>query len=471
MTVDIPEIKQIGGSFRDPDGYVYVLDGIVYRQVNQSYRTNYDRLLSSGLYAVLTDRQLLIPHTEIDHPLVHNKNTYKILRPEKIPFISYPYEWSFSQLKDAALATLDIQKRALAHHMILKDASAYNIQFLNGKPILIDTLSFQEYREGEAWIAYKQFCQHFLAPLVLMSHKDIRLNQLLRIYIDGIPLDLATSLLPKRTYLNLGIVMHLHLHARAQRRYAKIAQPTNSKSSKRLGRQALLNITDSLRSAIQRLKWDHGDTSWAGYYEGDSYHHEGFNDKNSIVNEYLSIINPECVWDLGANTGVFSRIASQRGSFTVSIDSDPGVVEANYLQTKEQKERKLLPLLIDFTNPSARIGWANNERESLAERSNADCVMALALIHHLAISNNVPLAKIADFFASLAEWLIIEFVPKTDRKVQQLLASREDVFEEYNQAEFERSFGEKYEIIRSQQIRNSSRNLYLLRHRGHDTGT
>ena len=181
--------------------------------------------MRSGLYAELTDRQLLVPHSDAGQPLNVDEQVYKVLRPEQLPFISYPYEWSFSQLKDAALATLEIQRRALAHGMTLKDASAYNIQFSRGNPLLIDTLSFEMYREGQSWIAYKQFCQHFLAPLLLMSYRDVRLGQLLRVYIDGIPLDLAASLLPKHSYLNLGVAMHLHLHARAQKRYAGKTPP------------------------------------------------------------------------------------------------------------------------------------------------------------------------------------------------------------------------------------------------------
>ncbi len=456
---------RIGGSFRDPNGFVFVADGLVYRQVNESYRTNYDQLMESGLYAELVDRGLLIPHSEAGSDLSPGGQSYKILQPGQIPFISYPYEWSFSQLKDAALATLNIQRRALQQGMILKDASAYNIQFRHGKPLLIDTLSFETYQDGQAWVAYRQFCQHFLAPLVLMSRKDIRLSQLLRVYIDGIPLDLAKSLLPNRTWLDFGAIMHLHLHARAQQRYANKPPPPQSSRRRRLGKTALMNICDSLRSTVNGLKWDPKSTSWARYYEGDSYHEEGFDDKHRTVTEYLSIVKPDCLWDLGSNTGVFGRIASDQGVFTVSIDSDPGAVEANYLQSMRRNETQLHPLLVDLTNPSAALGWANNERDSLAQRCKADCVLALALIHHLAIGNNVPLRNIAKYLASLAEWLIIEFVPKSDAKVKMLLASRQDIFADYTQSAFEDVFSEICEIVRSNSIQSSDRRLYLMRRR------
>ena len=460
----MPRFERIGGSFRDPNGFVFSLDGEVHRQVNQPYQAHYERLMQSGLYQSLVADELLIAHEEVDAVAAPAQGAYKILRPQQLPFVSYPYEWCFSQLKDAALTTLRIQKRALAQGMTLKDASAYNIQFLDGKPRLIDTLSFETLTEGGAWVAYRQFCQHFLAPLALMSCSDIRLSQLLRAHIDGIPLDLAARLLPKRAWLNTGLAMHLLLHARAQKRYAGSAGQAERR--KRLGKRDLLNIADSLRSTIQGLRWDPGGTSWSDYYAGDSYDEAGFEHKQQLVADYIALAAPRRLWDLGANTGRFSRIASGRGIFTLSMDNDPGVVEANYLKAKNDGETALHPLLVDLANPSPAMGWANEERDSLAARGPADCALALALLHHLAISNNVPLQRIAAFFASLAPRLIIEFVPKRDPKVQTLLATREDIFVDYERNAFERVFGEVYEIMQTQQLRGSERVLYLMRRRG-----
>ena len=459
------DARRIEGSFRDPSGFVFIEDGIIYRQVNRSYQQHYDRLISSGLYDRLTSLNYLVSHTEVDHPPLRQDDAYKILRPQPIPFISYPYEWSFSQIKGAALATLAALKQSLLHDLILKDASAYNVQFLAGKPILMDTLSFEIYQEGQPWQGYRQFCQHFLAPLALMSYKDIRLSRLLREYIDGIPLDLAASLLPRRSFLNVGLLTHLHLHARAQRRYAGKPAPAVSSGNTRLGKRSLLNIADSLQSTIKRLAWNPGTTSWADYYAGDSYQETGFDSKVKTVASFIRKANPRQVWDLGANTGVFSRVASQCGLFTVSIDSDPGAVEANYLFSRQRQEENLHPLLVDLTNPSAASGWANSERESLVQRSRADCILALALIHHIAIANNVPLGKIARFFASLAEWAIVEFVPKSDKKVQQLLVARDDIFVDYTRSGFEREFGCVYDVVLSAPIEESQRLIYLLRRR------
>jgi len=212
--VDKPKI--LSSSFRDPSGFVFNKDNQIYRQINKSYQSQYDHLMKSGLYDSLVKRHLLVSHEEINADAVIDDKAYKVIRPDQVPYVSYPYEWSFSQLKDAALCTLEVQKLALKHGMVLKDASAYNIQFIKARPVFIDTLSLEFYEQGSPWLAYKQFCQHFIAPLALMAYSDIRLSQLFRIYIDGIPLDLASQLLPTKTWFKYSLLSHIHLHARTQ---------------------------------------------------------------------------------------------------------------------------------------------------------------------------------------------------------------------------------------------------------------
>jgi hypothetical protein len=244
--------EDVPASFRDPSGFLFVRESSLFRQVNITYKENYDHLMTSGLYRALVDAELLIPHDEIDVEPAKPDKAYKIIKPELIEFISYPYEWCFSQLKDAALTTLKVHKKAFDFGMSLKDCSAYNIQFRKGKPIFIDTLSFEKYHEGQPWVAYRQFCQHFLAPLALMSHRDIRLNQLLRVYIDGVPLDLASSLLPLSTRFSFSLLSHIHLHARSQKHYASRSVDT---SRYKINRLSFLGLVDNLESAIKRLKW------------------------------------------------------------------------------------------------------------------------------------------------------------------------------------------------------------------------
>jgi hypothetical protein len=464
-------------SFRDPSGFLFFRGGAVYRVINNVYKENYDPLMGSGLYEALTREGLLIPHAEADPAEAPSDTAYKVIKPVPLSFITYPYEWSFSQLKDAALATLRVQQTAFRFGMSLKDCSAYNIQFLKGSPVFIDTLSFEKYPEGRPWVAYRQFCQHFLAPLALMKHTDVRLSQLFRVYVDGVPLDLASALLPFRTRLRFSLLSHIHLHAGAQRRYAgKGGRSSFVRSALRavpakelrppfplkMGRLAFLGLIDNLESTVKRLRWQPKGTEWADYYEDTNYSAEALAHKKRLVAEFLARTAPKTVWDLGANVGLFSRIASDQGIETIAFDVDPAAVEKNYLTVTANRETCLLPLVLDLTNPSPGLGWANTERTSFLDRGPADTVLALALVHHLAISNNVPLGNLAEFLAKIGRWLIIEFVPKSDSQVQRLLASREDVFTDYTQAVFERDFAKFFAIRASTRISRSERTLYLL---------
>jgi ribosomal protein L11 methylase PrmA len=450
---------RIAGSFRDPSGYLFFREGELYRQVNDIYKSNYDRLMDSGLYSVLVKAGLLIPHQEVQIDSFEPSITYKTIKPETISFISYPYEWSFSQLKDAALVTLEVQKVALKFGMSLKDASAYNIQFRKGKPVFIDTLSFENYQEGKPWIAYKQFCQHFLSPLALSRYKDIRLSQLLRIYMDGIPLDLTSLLLPIRTRFVFPLLMHIHLHAKSQKYFAGKSSGTAKGS---VSRMAFLGIIDSLDSGVRALKLLPSSTEWSGYYDNTNYSPSSFEHKKIVVSGFLDEVTPNTVWDFGANTGVFSRIASEKGIRVIAFDIDHGAAMKNYSECAARGEENILPLLFDINNPSPGIGWGNSERMTIFERGPTDTAMALALIHHLAISNNMPFGMIAKFFSRICGSLIIEFVPKNDSQVIRLLANRNDIFPDYDQFIFEREFGEHFTIRSSVKIEDSQRILYLM---------
>ncbi|NLN77481.1 MAG: SAM-dependent methyltransferase [Armatimonadetes bacterium] len=454
--------ERAAGSFRDPSGFVFWRDGAIYRQVNRIYKDHYDHLMASGLYEHLVAEGLLIPHEEVtDAPELSADGAYKVIRPEMVPFISYPYEWCFSQLKNAAITTLAVQKAALNYGMTLKDASAYNIQFYKGRPVFIDTLSFEKYVEGAPWTPYKQFCQHFYGVLAMMSYVDIRLQRQIQCFIDGIPLDLAAAVLPGKTKFVAPLFMHIHLHAKSMARYAD--RPIKSTEFQRkMSKTALLGLFDSLEGGIKRLKWEAEGTEWADYYSDDSYTTDGLAHKQRLLEEMLRAVSPKTVWDLGANTGFHSRLAAGVGAETIAFDVDPAAVEKGYLQMIQHKETNILPLLFDLTNPSPSIGWENNERMSLIDRGPVDLAMALALVHHLAISNNVPLPSIAELFSRICDRLIIEFVPKSDHKVQKLLATRQDIFPDYTQEGFMRAFETLFTIERSARIQDSDRVLYLM---------
>ena len=450
-------------SFRDPSGFLFYREDILYRQVNKVYQPHYDLMMESGLYAALIEQDLMVMHEETDDvPSPQSDFVYKIIRPEKVGFISYPYEWCFHELRSAALTTLRLARVALDHGMILKDASAYNLQFVDGSWKLIDTLSFEQYEEGEPWVAYKQFCQHFLAPLALMSFRDQRLNLMSRLFIDGIPLDVAAKLLPPRTKLNFGLTTHIHLHARTQARYAGKEVKRDEVKGK-ISQQALVGLLDSLRNTIKALSVRTSGTEWADYYDATNYSETAFEEKKAIVSAFIEKTQPQSVWDLGANNGEFSRLASDRGIFTVAFDVDPNAISKAYIQVRKDREKNLLPLVMDLTNPSPGLGWGHKERMSLMERGPVDMALALALVHHLAISNNVPLPKLAQFFSDICEYLVIEFVPKSDSQVQRLLTSRLDIFDDYTVEGFEAAFETQFEIIGRDAVTESERTLYLLK--------
>ncbi len=452
-------------SFRDPSGFVFRgPDGLVYRQVNKLYESNYRRLMDSGLYEELTEAGLMVSHEEVDSPA---DDSCRILRPHQIEFISYPYEWSFSMYKDAALATLDVQRRAMRRGMTLKDASSYNIQFDRGKPVFIDTLSFEEYVPGSPWVAYGQFCSHFLAPIALMSFTDIRLQRLMETFIDGVPLDLAARLLPRKARLRPGLVMHLFLHAWMQRKYSDTsAEDTKPAKKPMVNETGVRALADTLSSLVKRFNWKPAGTEWADYYATSSYDTDAIEEKKRIVGEFIERTSPATVWDLGANTGLFSTIAAQKGARTIAFDIDPACVEICYSDAKRQGEKNLLALRSDLTNPSPGIGWAHSERKSFVDRGPADLVMMLALIHHLSIANNLPLVQVAEFAKLLCSWLIIEWVPKDDPQVRRLLRNRVDIFDAYTQESFEVEFGRFFTVADSRPVGSDGRVLYLLEGKG-----
>ena len=458
MIMKVINNNQFSSSFRDNNGFVFEQNGIFYRQVNRSYQENYDFFISSGLYAQLINSNLLIAHEEIAANS-HDINCYKILKPLQLNFITYPASWSFSMLKDAALLTLSIQVEALRHDMILKDASSYNVQFLNGKPIFIDTLSFEKLKDNTKWLGFGQFCRHFLAPLSLSSYTDINLINLMSLYIDGIPLDLAVKLLPIKAKFNLGLCLHLFIHS-------KLILENQTKKSKlfktHFKKSDLFNQADSLFDTIQSLHISKQQTEWDSYYEKD-VSDKYFEHKEKIINDFLILIKTDFLLDLGANNGTFSMIAAKNCTQVFAFDVDPIAIEKLYKRIKREDIRNIIPLIIDIANPEPAIGWINEERKSILQRIKVDTIMVLALIHHLRISAGIPVQKLAKFLSDNCQNLIIEFIPKSDPKVQFLLRNREDVFDDYEELNFLTVFQEYFKILSQKKIETTNRILFLMK--------
>lgn len=446
---------RLPSSFRDPAGFIFTEDGLFYRQITECGSTAFRQLIDSGLQETLCKDNLTLPFE-----LISEDSEWVVLLPKQLSFISYPYEWCFSQLKDAALTTLAIQERALSVGLSLKDASAYNIQFDEGKPKLIDTSSFEIYSEGRPWIAYRQFCTHFLAPLLLMSKVSPDFGRTQAAFIDGIPLPLAVASVPRRTWLNPWLNLHLKQHAKAV-----ADSPEHSPAQSRvMPKSAVLGLLKTLTSAVNGLKFNPKKSSWGDYSSSTSYTDAGSKDKARVVQVFLEALpnSPDQVWDIGANAGEFSRLFSDRGINTVAWDGDMNAVERNYSSVRQKEETRMLPLMQDITNPSPSLGWANEERDSLTARGPADLAVSLAFIHHMVIGNSVPMAKVADFFAQIGRYLIIEFVQPEDQRVKQLQASR-DICHPYSEQVFVTEFSKKFDIVKREQIAKSDRTLFLLK--------
>lgn len=450
-------------SFRDLDSSIYIKNNEPYRIIFKSYEEHYAELEKSGLMEQLISELKLIPHTvcnsEIQNIAPQNE-IYKVIKPEIIPTISYSYEWSFSQLKEAALLTLDIQLQALKNDLTLKDASSYNIQFLYGKPIFIDTASFEKYQADSPWVAYKQFCQHFVAPLLFYKYDNAELIKLMWSNIDGIPLTVASKALPYKTKFNFFTWTHIHYHSKLELKHHS-NQAFKAKKIK-LSKAKLLGFLEFLKTGIENITLKNNQTVWSNYYDTFSYSEKSFNHKKDLVENHLKKINANTVLDLGCNDGEFSLIASKQAKQVIAVDFDYKVVENLYQQIKKTNTKNILPLLFDISNPSPAIGWANTERMNFFNRVKCDTLLALAVIHHIAIGNNVPFSKIASLLATMTTNLIIEFVPKQDVQTQKLLITKKDIFSKYTIEEFTYQFEKYFTINSSEKLIESDRVLFFM---------
>lgn len=448
------------GSYRDPSGFIFRRDGRLLRQVNSQYASAFETLIGSGLYGELVGDGLLVRHETVDRALAATPDAYRVIEPERIPFVSQPREWCPSQLRDAALLTLRVLERALAHGMVLKDASAHNVQFIGTRAIFIDSLSFEPYSPGQTWVAYRQFCESFLAPLALARHVDSGLLGLQAQYPDGIPLKLASKTLPKSTFCRPSLLLHLHLHSLSIDRYAN-AELGSHRWNRAIPKRALEGLNQSLLAAIEKLVWKPRASEWSSYHIKDSYGDMARATKETIVHRMLSAKRPAEVWDFGSNTGHFSRRIAALGAYTVSIDSDLEAVERNYNLARRELNRMVLPLHIDLMSPTPSTGFAHRERSSLGQRGPADMVVALALIHHLCLGRNLPIPMLVEWLSELGGSLLIEFVPKSDPQAQRLLQSRQDIFDGYSESCLETALANAYATVERHIIPESPRVLYL----------
>jgi ribosomal protein L11 methylase PrmA len=451
------------GSFRDPSGSVFSKDGRIYRSIFKHGVATFEAARAAGIYDRLFDSGLMISQQEVHKPDFAPEGTVHCLQHPRLKMISYPWEWPFSLLKDAALIHLDAMETLIPLGFWMRDASAYNVQYDGVGLRLIDTLSIGPRIAESPWIAYGQFCSHFLAPLAVAAYRDVRLLSHWRSCVDGFPLDFAVNILPRWRRYCPGLFMHLTLHSRFQKstdRKVDNGDPQRTKLPK-INDRRMMGLIQSLRRTIEGIKLKRISGAWKEYNKIRTYDDRDVVLKSDVVDRIVRRLQPKTVWDLGANTGDFSTIAAAHGAFTVGIDADPACVEIMYQKLyKEKRIKGFLPLMMDFANPSPGLGWDNNERFSLKERGPVDLVLALALIHHLVFTHCIPLPRIAEWIGSLTKYCLVEFCPMADPMVQKLLQNRGDEHHPYNLEVFKESFGKIFDFIDQASLTNQ-RTLFL----------
>ena len=448
-------------SFRDPSGYIFTDEGIIKRAIFPIYFKQYKALKTTGFFENLFKNKLLIPHTEL------SANDDKIvIQPENIPFITYPYEWSFNMYKEAALLTLKLQKYSIEHGFSLKDATAFNVTFHEGKAIFIDTLSFDFYQENTPWRAYKQFITHFLGPLVLAHYHGAQPLKLMSNFIDGIPIKMIASMLPFKSKMSPFLYSNIHLLAKFEDKHNEDYRGEAKAST--LSKKGQQNIIESLYDYIKKLTLkEHSE--WGNYYNKTNYSDDAFIQKSTIINQWISNLNTETLIDVGGNDGTFVRKIDAKLKQALVCDIDNNAVDFNYKTIKEHKESFMTPFVLDVLNPSAAVGFQNAERDSFINRIKAfapDVTLALAVIHHMSLSGNVTFDMSAKFFASFSSYLVIEFPKRNDSWVQRLLNNKvdfKDHFDFYNLENFEQSYATYFDVVEKISIQNSERVMYLLK--------
>lgn len=458
------------GSYRDPYGSVFEVNGRVFRGIKEEKAFLFSKFLESDFYKSNSNKKIVETKTisiddivEAGLPMDITNNFTLWVEHKPVDLITYPYEWSFEYLKKAAIFYLELHIDALNNNFQLKDSSAYNIQYIGSTPIFIDVLSFEPYNEGDRWIGYKQFCEQFLAPLALTSYRGINFNPMMRGSPDGLSIVDVSKLLPLKSFFSLTLLGNIHFHAMAMSKISSGSSRMEVKSMRQIPKQNLIALMESIKKFIKQLRAPQ-ESYWNGYDLKNSYTKEGTKEKETIVRNFIASHNLKTVLDIGCNTGYFSEIALKSGANKViGLDIDSGAVN---LASKRSllPEKLFTPLLYDFTNPSPSMGWRLKERASLERRlPKIDGVICLALIHHLVIGKNIPILEFIEWIVGISPRGLIEFVPKDDEMVVGLLSSRDDIFPNYSEKYFIKCLEQYVFIEQILPINNSTRKLILYR--------
>jgi ribosomal protein L11 methylase PrmA len=453
------------GSFRDPKGHIFIKDGEIFRTITVAGIEDYEAVKKVGFYDDLVSQGLLVPYEEVGELIgeeIGEAKIRKVLKHPGLDFISYPYEWSFSALKAAALFHLEIQIKALKKGIVTSDATAYNIHFDGPDPIFIDHLSFRPYREGEYWLGHRQFCEQFITPLLLQAYSGISFHAWYRGSLEGISISDSYRLLPWRAFLSPTILTHIILPAFLENKYRTLGNKAVSSRIKRRSfpKGSYLGMLRSLHAFMAKLQ-PHKKTRtiWHDYEQNNIYDASEAGLKREFITTFVKKVKPAVLWDIGCNTGVYAQAALEAGAGKViGFENDTGALELSFERAKRYK-LDFLPLFLDLANPAPSQGWNQNERQGFYQRRNANALIALAVIHHLSIGRNVPLEAVLSWLLPIAPVGVVEFVPKTDPMVQELLALREDIFIRYTEDIFLSVVSRFADIVKSEKVTKTGRIL------------
>ncbi len=453
------------GSFRDPAGRVFYHLDKIYRLIDNSGKERVKFLEQNNLITKSKEKNFLINSKILDDDDLKNlgfDKNYLVIEHEKIPYISYPYEWSFSQLKSAALFHLDFHLFLLNNDATLIDASAYNIQFIGAKPVFIDILSIRKYEEGEYWRGHKQFCENFLNPLILSAKKGIQFNNWFKGNLEGIATNELNSILTFFDKFSYNIFVHVYLLNKFDNKYKNQNKEININLKKKFPKKNFISMLKQLRNFIKDLNPKKVTTVWENYSISNTYKKSEEITKSEIVKDFINNNDLSKVIDLGCNDGFYSKIALKNDNYVVGFDYDPISIDRAF-HTFGNKQKNFLPLIFDASNPSSNIGWNELERKSFNKRANFDGLLALAFEHHLAIAKNIPLEDTINWLINLAPRGLIEFVPKNDETIQKMLKFKGDIFPDYNENNFRDFIEKKAKIISISQVTSSGRKIYEYR--------
>ena len=456
------KIIQNPGSYRDPAGSVYNYNGRIIRTVKKYGLKRYEYIKNNNILDSSIKNNFLIKTKEVNELKKEPEfsDAHHVLEHEIVPYVSYPYEWGFYQLKTAALHHLKFQIFLLEKNSVLIDASAYNIQFIGNKPIFIDDLSIDKYEEGDFWICHSQFLEQFLNPLLLRSKKDIIFNNWYKGSVEGISTSDLNSLLNFSDKFSLNIFMQVVMLSRLNKKV--ISDPkkiTDKLSKKKISKKSYLGILIQLKNWINKLKPKSKNTVWENYKNDNSYSDNGRQTKIEIIKKFSNKFKPKKIADLGCNDGLFSFESLKSGAeYAVGFDFDINAIDLAF-NNSIKGDQNFLPLYFDVSNPSTNLGFNENERESFNKRLNFDAMIALAFIHHLAIAKNIPLSRAIDWLINIAPVGLIEFVPKDDSTIQQMIRLKGDIFPQYNEDNFTKLIQQKAQIINISKIKDSGRKI------------